>query len=933
MKHILITLVAISFSFCAFAQDSYNLSDEVTFDPNFKIGKLDNGLTYYIRQNVKPEKRAEFFLVVNAGAILEEADQNGIAHFCEHMAFNGTKNFKKHDIINYLRSIGMKFGPEINAFTSHDVTNYMLQKVPVEVSQNIDTALLILHDWAAFVSLENEEIDNERGVIREEWRSGRDADTRMSKVYQKVLYKDSKYADHDVIGELKVINEAPYERFTSFYNDWYRPDLQAVIVIGDIDPVDIENRIKKIFADIPSSKKPKTRTISEVPDHSETLVSIVTDKEATNTDIQIIYKHKKEENRTKLSHFREDMLGSLYSQMINSRYQEHAQSENPSFAYARTRYGTLTRSKNAYSTYAASKNNEAMRCLTVLLTESKRVLEYGFTESEFERAKTSMLRSYERAYLEAKNKKSVNYTWECYRNFLEGTPLSSAEFDYNFAKYILPEIKLEEVNSLAEKWITDKNRVVIITAPEKDSMNVPSETDVLRVITEVNSSKVAEYIDKVSDVPFFSEIVQPGKIVGEKVNKNFDVNELTLSNGAKVYYKKTNFKEDEIRFYASSDGGWSLYGNEDDASAKYASSIVQSSGVGNYNKIELDKFLKGKVLSVSPSISYTKESLNGYSSPSDLEIFMQYLNLIFTSPRIEESSFKSYMEKQKTRYENKASDPASDFNDSIRCILSCYHERSKPVNLDYLNEINYDRLLPIFKERYSNPADFEFYFVGNIDESVFRPMVEKYIASIPSSDKMETWIDLKINNPKEKVEKKIVKEMQDSKATVDITYHGDFTRDIKDRVVFNAISEILKVRFTEVIREEQGGTYGVGVRGSISIDPVTKYNLRFHFDCDPEKADMLTGLIYKELEILKTEGPKQKDLDNFLENLHKERAEYLKENNFWISLINSYYEDGFDFISSEYENIVNGITAGDIKNMAKKLFNENRVELMLVPKK
>jgi len=934
MKKLLISLAIIAAFLvpAVIKAQEYNLADAIPFDPKVIIGKLNNGLTYYIRENKHPKDRAEFYLVVNAGSILEEDNQNGLAHFCEHMAFNGTKNFEKHEIINYLQSIGMKFGPEINAFTSHDVTNYMLQKVPTDIPENIDTALMILYDWANNVSFEDEEIDNERGVIHEEWRTRRGAQFRMMTKTDKVLYKGSKYAERDIIGDIEIIDQGSYEALRGFYNDWYRPDLQALIAVGDFDAGLIEQRIREMFSDIPKKENPKERTVYEVPDHNDTYIAIETDPEAQYVFVQLYYKHEPFEETT-LSDYRQGILFSLYNQMLNNRLQEKLQQENPPFLYAYSAYTSMVRSKDAYIGFAVAKNDGIFRSLETLLTENERVKQHGFTESELERAKREFLGNNEKAFNEKDKQESSGYVWSYFSHFLENEPSPGIEFDYEFTKSIVPGIQLQELNKLAGEWITDKNRVVIITGPENENVEIPSESEIMQLINNIGNLETEAYDDNVSDLPLVPVKPEPGNIEKITKNKKLGTQEWLLSNGVKVILKPTDFKDDEILMRAFSFGGTSLYDAGNLPSAEFSTDVISESGLGSFDKIQLQKIMAGKIVNLYPYVNNISEGFRGNSSVKDFESLLQLVYLYFNYQRSDETAFRALMNRMEGFLENRKNNPASAFQDTISVTMANYHPRVQLFDLEYLNNIDFKKATAIFNERFEDPAGFTFYFVGNLNVDSIKPLIETWLGSLMPVKKNEQFNDHMIRPPKGIIEKVVAREMKVPKATVYVGFTGTFDySNFLNRISLTALCDILDIRYTESIREEQGGTYGVGVYPTLNQYPWENYQVTIRFDCDPENVDKLKAIVYDEIEKLKNEGPAEKDLMNVKENKLKTRKENLENNEYWIGKLEAFglnNESINDYLN--YEKYVNKLTAKELKNAAKMFFDDNRVEIILLP--
>lgn len=914
------------------AQVSYQPDGAIPMDPEVKIGKLSNGLTYYIQRNAQPKERAEFYLVLNAGAIQEDPDQNGLAHFCEHMAFNGTEHFKKHQIINYLQSIGMKFGPEINAFTSHDVTAYMLQKVPVNPASNIDSALLILYDWAGKVSFEPEEIDAERGVIHEEWRTGRGAMERLNKKMNKVVLQGSKYAEHDVIGDINIIDNFPHEVLTRFYNDWYRPSLQALIAVGDIDPQQIEAKIQALFSQLQNPKQPRERITEPVPDHENTLVSIETDKEAQYTMVQVIYKHDPTSERNQ-RYLREQLKTELFNQMMNARFAEIQRQANPPFVYGYNAYGSLVKSKDAYRSFAIAKAGEGMRALEALLRENERLLRHGFTPGELERAKQDVLKGYENQFKEKNKRKSDQLVWNYFAHFLNQEPIPGPEFMYQFAQAVLPGITLAEMNELPARWITDRNRVLAIGGPEKEGITYPTREEVLALLDKIEKEPVEPYHDNVADKPLIDKLPAPGKVVKSENIPSLGVTVWTLSNGARVVLKPTEFRDDEVLFAATSPGGSSLYSPEEYLSAQYASSVIGESGLGDFDPTQLEKALSGKMVEIDPSIRDLQEGFSGNSSRKDLETLIQLTHLFFTKTRLDENTYSAFISRMKGILENASLNPMNAFRDTITVVLANYSPYRKPMTVSRLNELRADLMKRIFDERFADADGFTFFLVGAFNPEEIKPWVEKYLGSLPQRKKSETWRDLGIRPPKGFVKKSVVRDMEDPKATVFVALSGDFDYNPADRVALQAISDILSFRYVETIREEEGGTYGAGVRVQTNKFPRGNYLLTVQFDCDPENAERLTQIVLREIEVLRNQGPTEEQVRNFRENKLKTWKESLQENSFWLSqLLNAEnnQEPYENFLA--YPDLVNAVSPETVREAASRYFSgENLIILTLLP--
>jgi zinc protease len=933
ISFLLLSNILLLLSLSLFSQEiTYSPAAPLPMDPDVIYGKLDNGMTYYIRENREPKERAELYLLVNVGAMSEDEDQNGLAHFTEHMAFNGTKNFDKKAILNYLQSIGMKFGPEINAFTSSDETNYMLQKVPTTDSKIIDTALMILYDWATNISFKNEEIDAERGVIHEEWRTGRSAMFRMMREANKTIFKDSKYAVHDVIGDINTIDNFQYDVVKRFYSDWYRPDLQAIIAVGDFNGKEMEKQIREKFSAIPKKENPRTREYFPVPDHQETLITVQKDKEAQYPIVQVYYKHAPNEKRD-MEYYRNQYKQNLFNTMLNARMQELILSENPPYVYGYAFYTGITRTKDGFISMAVGNNNELDKALHAMLIENKRVLQFGFTATEFERAKSELKRNIEKQFAEKDKMENDQFVWQYYSNFLEKEPVPGVAYDYAFTDVVLPGITLEEVNAQAKEWITDQNRVISLMAPDQPDIKVPTEEEIRGIIAAVEQEAVTAYVDKVTDKPLMPFEVTPSPVAKKGKNKTLGTTEWTFDNGVKVVMKPTDFKEDEIQMNAYSYGGSSLYEIKDLVSADFSSYVVEESGVGDFDKTALTKKLTGKIVNVTPFIAPEYEGFNGSCSTQDLETMLQLIHLYFTVPRTDEVAFNAMMKRMKAVLDNRSLEPESALQDSIQVLLANHNPRVRPMTSALLEEASLKRMKAIYKTRFGDPGSFTFYFVGNLDLAIAKPLMEKYLGGLPKVTREETWIDNNVRPPAGKVTREIKRDMKVPKGTVYLTYTGTFDYDdFQSRLNLSALCDILDVRFVETIREEQSGTYGAAVYDITDKYPYENYSVTIYFDCDPERAAKLKDIVYQEIEKLKTDGPVEKDLHGVIENKLKVHQENLRQNNYWINLIKNkdYYQTNLDEYL-DYEDYINKMTRESLKIAAQQFFGGNIVEAVLLP--
>jgi zinc protease len=918
----------------SFAQPKYNLNDLLPTDPKVSKGVLSNGMTYYVRANSTPKNRADLYLVVRAGSVEEDDNQQGLAHFAEHLAFNGTKNFPKHELVNYLESIGMEFGPEINAYTSFDETVYMI-KVPLDSAKFMNKGLQVLYDWASQITDSDDEIEKERGVIHEEWRGGRDADERMMQKWLPVFLHNSKYADRLPIGKMEIVDHFKPELLRKFRADWYRPDLQAVIVVGDFDQASMVKQVKETFSQIPAAKKPRKKQTYDVPNHKETLAAVATDKEAQYAVAQIFYKHPLKKTKT-LGDYRQGLVEGLYNAMINDRLAELTQKENPPFLMANSGYGALFGPKSVYSSVAVCQNGKIEEGIKTVLLENQRVLKFGFTQTELDRQKAAMLTSVETSYNEREKQKSNSYAEEYKRNFLTTEePFPGIENEYNYYKAFLPGIKLEEVNALAAQWITKENRVVILTAPEIEGLKVPTEADLKAYLENAEKTPVEPYADQVSDKPLIPSEPKAGSITSVAKVDQVDAEVWTLSNGAQVVVKSTDFKDDEVLFSAYSLGGSSLYEARDDVSADVASSVLSLSGLGDFDKISLDKLLAGKAVSLSPYISDLREGFSGGSSVKDVETLLQLVYMYFVGQRTDQAAFNSFLTRTKGILENKKSSPEAAFQDTLQVVSANYNIRRKPMTAEMLNEADLSRIAQINQDRFSDASDFKFFFVGKIDKVVLKTLVEKYLASIPSSHKNENWKDLGITEPSGVVEK-TVKKGQDAKSMQYIAFHGDYDFNRKNNILINAVCKILTTRLLEVIREDKSSVYYIDASPSVDKFPVSKYDISISYGADPAKLAELKEAVFAQIKDIASQGPSESDLQKAKEKLLRERETNVRENRYWLGILsNTWYNSNGDFSGfNDYDNIVNSFTIHDIKAATQKWCNfSNYYGVALKPEK
>lgn len=928
-----ITSVIMFFLFIVAAHAQNDLSTPLPVDPKIRTGVLPNGMKYYVRYNKKPEKRAELRLAVNAGSTAEDDDQLGLAHLTEHMAFNGTKNFKKSELVDYLESVGTKFGPDLNAYTSFDETVYMIQ-LPTDTEAILMKGFQILDDWAHNLSHDSVEVEKERGVVVEEWRLGQGADERMRRKYWPILFKDSRYAVRLPIGTKEIIEGSKQSTLRKFYDDWYRPDLMCVVAVGDFDVDKIEKTIKGKFSAIPSKQNERKIISWNVPDTKDLMVATATDKEARFATVELIYKQPKEVEKT-VGDYRRNIVEQLYTGMLGARMGELQRQAEPPFIAAFSSYGNFVRTIDAYSTEAICKEDGIEKALSTLVEENERVRKFGFTSTELERQKTEVLRRMEKQFNERDKTESKGLSMEFVRNFLDAEPIPGIEYEYNLYKKYIAGITLAEVNKLSEQWITDgKNSIVIITAPEKPTLKMPAEARIREIVKGMQTLNVKPYDDKVLNKPLLAKKPASSPVVSTKEIKEYGITEWKLANGARVILKPTDFKNDEILFAASSYGGTSNYADKDYLSAAQCASIIDESGLGEFDANALEKLLSGKIANVSPMISDIQQGLNGNCAPQDIKTMMEMVYQYFMAPRKDETAFKSYSERMKGILQNKNSDPNSIFRDTISYAMSQYNYRFRPMTVDLLREVNLDRAVEIYKERFSDASGFTFFFVGNFNVDSIKPMVETYIGGLPSPKKNESWKDLGITPPKGLVTKTVKKGVE-PKSAVSLRFTMPFEYNRKNRNDVNALNKLVNIKLRESLREDKSGVYGVSCQMTPKHYPKEGLEVSIGFGCAPKNVDSLIIAAFDVISKIKSDGCNDKDLLKIKELSLREREVGLKDNQFWLGVLNANYMNGENILDLlDYTNFVNSLKGDDFKRFANQyLKTENYAKFILMPEK
>lgn len=904
----------------------------IPMDPSVKTGKLKNGLTYYIKKNSKPENKVDLRLMINAGSILENDDQQGLAHFMEHMCFNGTKRFPKNELVDYLQSIGVKFGQHLNAYTSFDETVYFLP-IPSDDKDKLEKGFQIIEDWAFNTTLTPEEIDKERGVVLEEYRLGLGADKRMMGRFMPKMMYNSVYAKRLPIGQKEILENFTYDKLTSFYKDWYRPNLMSVIVVGDIDVNEMEQKIKDHFSSYKNPKNEKPRKVFDVPNHKETFVAVESDKEAAFTQVQLLYKDYSEPKKTKtIGDFKTSLIEGLFATMLNNRLEEKQNSSTPPFTYGYSYHGgTYARTKEAFQSFAMVSQDKQLEALKVLVEENERVRAFGFTEGELERAKKEYLNQIERQYKERDKTESENYVWTLQGNFLEQSPAPSIEWTFETMQKLMPMISVKETNELIKDYIKEDNRVVILTGPEKEGIIMPTEAQVLNAM-KVDIAALKPYVETEIAQSLLRKPLQKGKVVKTIKNDKLETTTLTLSNGASVTYKKTDFKNDEILFEALSFGGSNTLSNEDYKKVSNAMGGLTEAGISGMNKNDINKFMTGKTVRVNPYVSSNTEGLRGSASPKDFEYLMQMTHAYFTDLNFDKEAFEGFKTKQKGFLANIMSMPSMFFSNEFYSYLNKENPRFTgfPTVEDF-DKADYELAYKTYKERFSNAGDFHFYFVGNVNEAQLVEYAELYLASLPATSVKEKAVDLGYRMLSGE-HKKVVNKGKDPKSTVNIMFYGDCKYDAKEAFALTALAEVLTIKLVEELRENESGVYGVGARGSMSKVPIGSFNFSISFPCGPENAETLTASALRELNKMIENGPEQKDLDKFKEAERLDYKEKIKENSFWMSnLTRAFSNDSNPDEILNYVSKVDALTTNEIQAVAKKYVSKDKVIGMLMP--
>lgn len=910
-------------------------------DASIRQGKLKNGLTYYIRHNAKEAGLADFYIAQRVGSILEEPRQRGLAHFLEHMAFNGTKHFpgkgKQLGIVPWCETIGVKFGTNLNAYTSVDQTVYHIGSAPIKREGIIDSCLLVLNDWSQFINLEPKEIDKERGVIHEEWRNRRTgmAMQRMMENVMPKIYKGSKYEDCLPIGNMDIVDNFPYQDLRDYYQKWYRPDLQAIVVVGDFDVDMMERKIQKLFGKIKAHKNPAERIYYPVNDNDKMIVAIEKDKEQPIILGHLYMKSETtpDSEKNSVKYQREDYINGLITYMLNGRLSEKKQVANPPFMSATVKNGAffVSRTKDAFSLSISCKQDNVLGGVSVAVGEVERARQHGFTQSELERAKKLYLNAAERQLKMEKDYKNSHYVSQCVNNFLEGEPILTPTYNLQLVKLFDGEVSLDEVNSQVGEIITDKNQVFIMYGPDKDGFVVPSESEIESTVLAAQQKRYDAYQEEQVPATLMAALPAPGKIVSEKPYGKFGMTEIVLSNGMKVYVKSTDYQADQITMSMRGEGGTSVYGDEDIPNFAFLSGSVTEAGVGDFTATRLRKALAGKSLKLAPSITSEGQRITGTSSVKDLETMLQLAHLYFTTPRKDSMAFEGMMNRNFSLLKNRNASSKVVYNDSLSATLYDHNVRMAPVTVEIAKKADYNRIFEIYRERFSDASNFKTVFIGKVDMAQLRPLLCQYLATLPSTHKAEK--SNKANVPQIVKKNEVVKfvhKQETPLANVSVFYTANAPFSPKNDLVLDMLTRVLQIAYTDSVREEKGGTYGVGVSFNLEKEDNPNALLRISYKSDPKRYEELNPVIYKQLLNIADHGPVASSMDKVKKYLKKQYGQMAITNDYWSYVIWHQLDDDADF-DKDYCKMVDNLTASDVRKMAKELLKQNhRVEVTML---
>ncbi len=907
------------------------LDQLVPLDPRVTVGELPNGLRYFIRENDEPENRANLRLVVRVGSVVEDDDQLGLAHVLEHMAFNGTESFEKQELLDFMESIGMRLGMGVNASTGFDETNYRLE-VPTDDPEVLETAFQILEEWATGLTLDPEEIDQERGVVVEEWRARRGVSARLQDEQIPVILSGSRYAERLPIGTVESIQTFEHEALERFYREWYRPDLMGVVAVGDFDQEQVEMLILDHFGDIPEPADPRERPVYPVPDHEETLFSIETDPELSSTSLSIYFKMPLEHDWT-VGGYRQRLVEGMYNSMLNDRLREIALEPDAPFTSASSSQGQFVGPLAVYTLRASVLEGQVEEGMRALLREAERVSRFGFTESELERQRTAQLRNIEQAYSNRADRGSNSYVSEYTRAFLDGESIPGIEYEHELFQRFIPEITLEEVNRVGEEWISDRNRVVVVQSPERPDAELPNEVALSSILASVGDEEISPYEDSLTDAELLADLPTGTEVV-ETTTRERGITEWRLGNGVQVVLFPTEYDEDQVLVRAFSPGGTSLADEDELVSASTAVDLIAGGGVAEFDAIDLDRVLTGKLASAGPFISEFEEGISGSASTEDLETLFQLIYLRFAEPRADEDFFSVWSTQAREALANRDANPVTAWSDTYQRLMTQDHPRARPMTLEMLDDVELTQALEFYSERFADADDFTFVFVGTLDLDTMRPLIERYLGALPATDREETWRDLGIRAPDTAVEEIVYRGLEPQSQTV-ITFNGPFEYgNQNERSAIRALGLTLESQLMDEVREVLGGTYGIFVGPGYSWRPEGTYQLTLSFGSDPQRTEELVGVVMAGIERFKENGPTEEEAAAARETLLRQFETDFQENGTWLSQLVNDYQRGVEPGASveTFEASVRALTVEAIRDAARRYLDTDRyVRVTLMP--
>ncbi len=931
LRKLLLGALLLAFSWPSLGEE--NLNALLPTDPLVKLGKLDNGLTYYIRKNGKPEKRVELRLVVKAGSILEDDDQQGLAHFTEHMAFDGSRHFKKHELVSYLQSIGVKFGADLNAYTSFDETVYILP-IPTDKPENLETGLLVLEDWAQGVTMADDAIDQERSIILEEARMGKGADDRIMRKLLPEVYNGSRYARRIPIGKESILKHFPHAAIRRFYADWYRPDLMAVIVVGDVDPEQAEKMVRAHFEHLKNPANERPRKYAEIPSNSRSASLVITDKEATENAVRIQYPVKKSPPQVTIADYRKDLIKNLMTVILAQRLQELTQRENPPFIGAYSGEEPLAPGYKSFTSSAYLGRGGVRPAIAAMVQESERARLYGFSQDELERAKKQIFRSAETEYNERDKSESSNYVREYIGNFLEQEPIPGIANEYAYVKNLLPGISLEEVNGYTRQAIPEHSGKLVAYMGSSHE-KAPTREDLLKLANAAEKAPVAAKVDKQLPSALMAQPPKAGSIVGETLNQKLGTTELTLSNGVKVILKPTDFKNDQVLIGATRFGGRSMYGEKDMYSARYSSSLVYSMGLDSYNPLDLSKILAGKSASLYTSIDGYTEGISGSSGVDDLESLFQLLYMRMMEPRKDETLFRAFISKSQDMARESMSNPETVFFDTLQTTLYNNHPRlARVARPEDFSHVDLARATSIYRERFQSAKGLTFIIVGSFEAEKIKPLIATYLASLPAEEIPVRYHDLGIR-PVKGIVKKEMRIGIEPKSLVSLVFTGNAVYSREENRRFRMLLEVMNIRIMENLRQKRSLIYSGGMNGVMDRVPYVNYRINVNLPCGPENVDKVIAALFAEIQQVKNEGPTREEINKVKQNWIEEYRIAMRTNSKWLSALQDAALFGTDpaaFLSDEQG--INAITPEEIKAAANRYFDsENYLQAVLYPEK